>query len=82
MTTMDARKLRLGKALDNVDKFRMPTGVKSQQWLSRADSAVRLRGWTRWGCWEFITLTVVLSSSIKRFPKCGRRQEKLSGSCT
>ena len=34
------RKFRFGNALDNLDKFRMPTGEKTKQWLAKADKCV------------------------------------------
>ena len=42
----DPRRFRFGSALSNLDKFRMPTGEKTQEWLDRADGAVSISHFT------------------------------------
>ncbi|KAL8831338.1 MAG: hypothetical protein Q9191_000925 [Dirinaria sp. TL-2023a] len=37
--TNDPRQFRFGNALSNLEKFRMPTGKRTQEWLDQADRA-------------------------------------------
>lgn len=36
------RKFRFGTAFHNLDRYRMPSGKKNEQWLDRANSAVSI----------------------------------------